>query len=85
MDSFFASIPCNAQQRTVCVPSFTLWSGFECVLQDQFPFQNVKEEQNNSISIPDHDTLVQADKESILALTDNEEEANNWNHPPTVF
>ena len=55
------------------------------MLQDQFPFQNVKEEQNNSISIPDHDTLVQADKESILALTDNEEEANNWNHPPTVF
>ena len=44
------------------------------VLQDQFPFQHVNEEQNNSMGVPDHDVLVQADKESILALTDDEED-----------
>ena len=51
------------------------------VLQEQFPFQHVKDEQNNSMDVPEHD--VQADKESILALTNDKEEANN--HPPTVF
>ena len=51
------------------------------VLQEQFPFQHVKEELNNSMDVPHHD--IQADKESILALTDDEEEAND--HPPTVF
>ena len=35
------------------------------------------------MGVPDHDEFVQADKESTLALTDDEEEANN--HPPAVF
>ena len=81
MDLICEIIQCNVQQRIVCAPSFTLWPGLECVLQEQFIFQHVKEEQNNSMDAPEHD--VQADKESILALTDDEEEANN--HPPTVF
>ena len=81
MDLVCEIAPCNVQQRTVCAPSFTLWPGFEFALQEQLSFQHVKEEQNNSMDVPEHE--VQADKESILALTDDEEEANN--HPPTAF
>ena len=51
------------------------------VLQEQFPIQHGNAEQNNSMDVPDHD--AQAYKESMLALTDDEEEANNY--PFTVF
>ena len=55
MDLICEIIQCNVPQRIVRAPSFTLWPGLECVLQEQFPFQHVKEEQNNLMDVPDHD------------------------------
>ena len=44
------------------------------MLQEPFLSQHVKEQQNNSTDILDHN--VQSDNKSTLALTDDKEEAN---------